>query len=128
LVSWEFRPYPEEAPEYGHEIWDDTFHDWMWGSEFALAIIRFESEGRLSRPRPYHWNRRIHIFSNQLGLDWFGEGLLSLNQAFGYFDLAVGPEENLPPDRRRIARETVAEIERILRQIEASLQAIQGQN
>lgn len=73
--------YTGEAEFYGPELWELTSRDWMGGSELALAIVKLDSEGRLSKPRDFHWERRVHLFSNQLLAD---EIALCLRQAHGY--------------------------------------------
>jgi len=88
LASWyegshgeRYKTYDGEADLYGDEIWETTAKDWMSGSELALAIVKLDSEERLTRPRSFHWERRVHLFSNQLLLD---EVPLCLRQAHGY--------------------------------------------
>lgn len=73
--------YTGEADFYGQELWELTSSDWMGGSELALAIVKLDAQGRLSRPRHFHWGRRVHLFSNELRQD---EIALCLNQAYGY--------------------------------------------
>ena len=73
--------YRGEADFYGNEVWELTANDWMSGSELALAIVRLEAEGALTKPRDFHWKRRVHLFSNQL---WLPEIALCLEQARGY--------------------------------------------
>jgi hypothetical protein len=126
LERWQIVAYAGEAPDYGEEMWDNSFHDWMAGSELALAIVKFDAQGQLSRDRFYHWHRRVHLFSNELGLDHFLEGCWSLEQARGYLDQAVKDEERrqVPADKRRVTRGTVNEIERLLKQLGDTLQAL----
>jgi Lantibiotic biosynthesis dehydratase C-term len=130
LDDWQIVPYTGEAPDYGEEMWDNSFHDWMAGSELALAIVKFDAQGQLSKDRFYHWHRRVHLFSNELGLDWFFEGYWSLAQAHGYLDRAVKDEEarQVPADKRRITRDTVNEVERILKQLTDKLEALAAGN
>jgi hypothetical protein len=73
--------YRGEADFYGDEVWELTANDWMSGSELALAIVRLEAAGALTKPRDFHWKRRVHLFSNQLLLP---EIALCLEQARGY--------------------------------------------
>ena len=84
--------YTGEADFYGPEVWELVASDWMSGSELALAIARADSEGRLTKPPSFHWQRRVHLFSNQLLLD---EVPLCLYQARGYLRMrgATGPSE-----------------------------------
>jgi hypothetical protein len=88
LVRWwegnhgkEGEHYTGEADFYGPELWKLTSNDWMAGSELALAIVKLEAQRSLSKPRHFHWDRRVHLFSNQLRQD---EIALCLNQAYGY--------------------------------------------
>jgi len=88
LASWyegshgvKGKTYHGEADLYGNEMWAMTAKDWMSGSEEALALIKLDFAGRLSKPRSFHWERRVHLFSNQLLLD---EVPLCLRQAYGY--------------------------------------------
>jgi hypothetical protein len=76
--------YRGEADFYGEEVWELVAKDWMSGSELALAIARFEADGTLSKPRSFHWQRRVHLFSNQLLVD---EIALCLAQAHGYLGM-----------------------------------------
>jgi hypothetical protein len=90
LAAWEpGNFYDGEAPLYGAEVWGPTYYrDWTSGSELALSIVKHDSAKDLIKPRAFHWQRRVHLFSNELGLDFFGEACWSLNQVNGYFDLA----------------------------------------
>jgi hypothetical protein len=74
----------------------------MSGSELALAIVRFGSEGALTKPRPFHRERRVHLFSNQLSLN---EIALCLIQGHGYLRMTA------PDDPR--ATEIMSAIEQI---------------
>ncbi len=96
--------YRGEADFYGSEVWELTANDWMSGSELALAIVRFEAEGALTKPKDFYWKRRVHLFSNQL---WLPEIALCLDQARGY--LRMTEEANEP----RIV-EIIAAIEKFL--------------
>jgi Lantibiotic biosynthesis dehydratase C-term len=73
--------YRGEADFYGDEVWELVAQDWMSGSELALAIVRLDARGALTRPPSFHWQRRVHLFSNQLLLN---EIALCLRQAHGY--------------------------------------------
>jgi hypothetical protein len=73
--------YRGESGFYGAEVWELVARDWTNASELALALARIESEGRLTRPRSFHWSRRVHLFSNQLLVD---EIALCLAQARSY--------------------------------------------
>jgi hypothetical protein len=73
--------YMGEASFYGPEVWELTYKDWTSGSELALAIINFDSQKKLSKERQFHWERRAHLFANELLLP---ESLVSLYQALAY--------------------------------------------
>ena len=45
------------------------------------SATRADSAGGLTKPPSFHWQRRVHLFSNQLSLD---EVPLCLFQARGY--------------------------------------------
>jgi Lantibiotic biosynthesis dehydratase C-term len=83
--------YTGEADHYGDEIWPRLQEDWMSGSELALALVKLEHARTLTRPRDYHWNRRVHLFTNQLLHTWEAEIELSLKQAVGYLKLLGAP-------------------------------------
>ncbi len=34
--------YTGEASDYGSEVWDETYRDWMSGSELALSIVKHD--------------------------------------------------------------------------------------
>jgi hypothetical protein len=74
--------YNGEAADYGEEVWDLISKDWMSGSELALALVKFSAKGCLTKTVAFHWDRRVHLFSNQLLLD---EKILCLLQARKYF-------------------------------------------
>jgi Lantibiotic biosynthesis dehydratase C-term len=75
------KTYQGEADFYGDEVWELTAKDWMSGSELALALVKLDTENRLTRPLELHWGRRVHLFSNQLLLD---EVPLCLRHAHAY--------------------------------------------
>ena len=76
--------YEGEAEMYGAELWSLVQKDWMNGSELALRIARLEETGELSRSRTFHWERHVHLFTNQLFGSWNSEIELCLAQALGY--------------------------------------------
>ena len=78
------EPYEGEAEMYGKELWSLVQKDWMNGSELAVRIAELEEAGELSRPRPFHWERHVHLFTNQLFGSWDSEIELCLAQALGY--------------------------------------------
>ena len=83
--------YVGEADHYGEEIWPRLQQDWMSGSELALALVEFERAGRSTQPRDYHWQRRVHLFTNQLLHTWQAEIELSLRQAAAYLERLGAP-------------------------------------
>ena len=76
--------YRGEADRYGAEVWEAVQKDWMNGSEFALLLARLERAEALTRPRRFHWERHVHLFTNQLYGSWEAEVELCLAQALGY--------------------------------------------
>ena len=56
----------------------------MNGSELALLFARLERAGALTRPREFHWQRHVHLVTNQLYGTWDEEVELCLGQALGY--------------------------------------------
>lgn len=99
--------YEGEANEYGTEVWELIQKDWMSGSELALAIVKLESQGFLTKPREYHWQRRVHLFTNQAFVSqnvyetWLREAMLCLQQANGYVGqvLQLVARPSSAPDR-----------------------------
>jgi len=85
--------YVGEAEHYGEDAWPWIQKDWMNGSELALALIKLDQAGRLSRPREYHWQRHVHLFTNQLLRSWETEIVLCLRQALGYIRLRGEPSD-----------------------------------
>ena len=76
--------YLGEADRYGDEVWQRVQADWMNGSEFAVLLAKLERAGSLTRPRRFHWERHVHLFTNQLYGSWEAEVELCLAQALGY--------------------------------------------
>ena len=99
--------YTGEADHYGDEIWPRLQLDWMSGSELALALVKLERTHALTRQREYHWNRRVHLFTNQLLHTWEAEVDLSLRQALGYLKLLGAPS--------RETRRLIAELNELAR-------------
>src|SRR5262249_26371821 len=99
----EGRTYAGEAEHYGADVWPQIQKDWMNGSELALLLLRLERDGTLTRPRDYHWQRHVHLFTNQLFGSWDDEIELCLRQALGYIRLSGRPS--------REARKLIAELE-----------------
>jgi Lantibiotic biosynthesis dehydratase C-term len=94
--------YTGEADHYGAEIWESLQADWMSGSELALAIVKNDRAGRLTKPRDYHWQRRVHLLTNQLMHTRDAEIEMSLRQALGYTKRRGGPPT---PEARRLIEE-----------------------
>jgi hypothetical protein len=78
------QTYPGEADDYGPEIWPLTYRNWMSGCEMVLVILKHQADGTLTKPLEYHWSRRLHMFSNPLGLSYQQEAGLCVQQARGY--------------------------------------------
>ena len=93
--------YAGEADHYGEEVWPRVQQDWMNGSEFALTLIKLDRARRLTKPREYHWQRHVHLFTNQLFGTWEDEIELCLRQALGYTKL----RGSLPPKAKRLIDE-----------------------
>ena len=74
---------------YGAEAWPAIQKDWMNGSELALLVTKLEHAGALTRPREFHWQRHVHLVTNQLYGTWDDEIVLCLGQALGYLRLIV---------------------------------------
>jgi len=98
----EGKTYAGEAEHYGEDVWPGIQKDWMNGSELALLVLKLERESRLARPRDYHWQRHVHLFTNQLFGSWEDEIALCLRQALGYIRLSGGTT--------REARKLIAEL------------------
>jgi hypothetical protein len=86
--------YPGEEAEYG-EMWEATYRLWASQSRYALTLIEHESQGTLSKPLPYHWERSVHMLSNCLLLGLADEVYLSANQARGYLARMASPGDPL---------------------------------
>ncbi|HTZ30159.1 MAG TPA: lantibiotic dehydratase C-terminal domain-containing protein [Streptosporangiaceae bacterium] len=77
--------YEGEAAAYdGPEMWHVTYEDWHAGSDLALGLLRLEAQGRLAEGRKRHVERRVHLHSNRLGMNYLDEGSLYLGLAIGY--------------------------------------------
>jgi hypothetical protein len=84
VLSWREEPYDGEAEMYGAEVWQAIQADWMNGSELVLLFTRLERAGALTRTREFHWQRHVHLITNQLYGSWDEEVELCLAQALGY--------------------------------------------
>ena len=77
--------YQGEANRFGVEMWEVTYKLWGCQSEFALTLLKNESERSLStQPFVWHWERALHLFTNRLFLGIGDEIYLTLRQAGGY--------------------------------------------
>lgn len=117
LVSWyegshgrRGETYQGEAATYGPEIWGLVQKDWMNGSELAVALVKLESQGRLTNSREFHWGRHVHLFTNQTFGTWWAEVQLCLRQAQGYLTML---QQRMRQDDPRITR-MLDELERFL--------------
>jgi hypothetical protein len=84
VSHWREEPYEGEAEMYGAEVWPAIQKDWMNGSELSLLLTRLEQAGLLTRTREFHWERHVHLVTNQLYGTWDDEIELCLGQALGY--------------------------------------------
>jgi hypothetical protein len=80
--------YEGEEAEYG-DLWRLVATGWMSGCQLALGIAATEPDGLATALRYHHWSRRLHMFSNALGLGYFYEGYWCLHQGAGYLAEAV---------------------------------------
>jgi hypothetical protein len=78
------KAYTGEANFYGEEVWPQIQKDWTSSSELALLLIKLGRNNALTRESPFHWERRVHLFSNQLFGSLDAEIQLCLTQALGY--------------------------------------------
>jgi hypothetical protein len=81
------RTYVGEAENYGEEVWSRLQEDWMNGSELALTLVRLDRAKRLPHALEYYWQRRVHLFTNQLLGTCEAEIEQCLRQALGYLRL-----------------------------------------
>jgi Lantibiotic biosynthesis dehydratase C-term len=80
------QQYPGEADDFGTEMWAATYKLWGCQSEFALVLLKNESQDSLSKHSfSWHWERAVHLFTNRLFLGISDEIYLMLKQAAGYF-------------------------------------------
>ncbi|MFY9578119.1 MAG: lantibiotic dehydratase C-terminal domain-containing protein [Gaiellaceae bacterium] len=100
--------YVGEADHYGEEIWPRIQEDWMNSSELALTLIKLDLADRLTKPRGHHWQRHVHLFTNQLFGSWEAEIELCLRQALGYSKLRQSPPT---PEAKKL----IAELHEFLR-------------
>jgi hypothetical protein len=100
--------YEGEAEMYGAEMWPLVQKDWMNGSELALAIAKLERAGLLSEPRAFHWQRHVHLVTNQLYGTWDAEVELCLAQALGYLRHIVASGGAASDEAARLVAELAA--------------------
>lgn len=79
------QSYTGEADKF-KEMWGATYQFWESQSEFALALLKRESDASLSEDLTWHWESTAHLFSNRLLLSDVDEVYLSLQRARGYID------------------------------------------
>ncbi|TML19133.1 MAG: hypothetical protein E6G32_13045 [Actinobacteria bacterium] len=96
------KTYVGEAEHYGEDVWPQIQKDWMNSSELTLTLIRLDRAGALTKPRRYHWQRHVHLFTNQLFGSWEAEIELCLSQALGYSKLRRSPPT--PEAKKLIAK------------------------
>ncbi len=65
-------------------MWRVTYEDWRAGSDLALVLLTLDARGRLAEGRKLHLERRVHLHSNRLGMNYLDEGSLYLGLAIGY--------------------------------------------
>jgi hypothetical protein len=104
--------YEGEAEMYGGEMWPLVQKDWMNGSELALAIAKLEHAGLLSEPRAFHWQRHVHLVTNQLYGTWDAEVELCLAQALGYLRHIVASGRAPSDEAARLIAELAAGADR----------------
>jgi hypothetical protein len=101
--------YAGEAEMYGPEMWDIVQTDWMNGSELALRLARLEQADALSRSRAFHWQRHVHLITNQQFGTWNDEIELCLGQALGYLGHIAAAGGTPSPEALRL----IGELERL---------------
>lgn len=69
------EPYADEIEHFGEALWPLHRRALQLGSEMAVTLLR------TGAPRPFHWHRHVHLFSNQLHGTWAEETRRSLQQA-----------------------------------------------
>lgn len=92
LSSWYLGNHGVRGEQYegeaaacdGPEMWRVTYEDWLAGNVLALALLRLDAQGRLAEGRKLHLERRVHLHSNRLGMNYLDEGSLYLGLAIGY--------------------------------------------
>jgi thiopeptide-type bacteriocin biosynthesis protein len=115
------QQYPGEADDFGTEMWEATYKLWGCQSEFALALLKNESQDSLSKhPFVWHWERAVHLFTNRLFLGIFDEIYLTLRQAAGYFNRFAQDTQNFNPQQRTWLSSHAQTIESIRRDLVAT--------
>lgn len=62
----EGREYIGESILYGEDAWELCYKRWEAGSNLALMLCTSDA----TKAIPFHYTRDIHLFENQLGLDF----------------------------------------------------------
>lgn len=109
--------YVGEDDRFGVEMWKVTYKLWGCQSEFALALLKNESEQSLSKqPFVWHWDRALHLFTNRLFLGIGDEIYLTLRQAGGYLSYFAQNDDFAVQDRMKFGTlaQSVTEIQREL--------------
>lgn len=85
--------YEGEENTYG-DLWELSYKDWQSSSELVLAMVKADSDNRLSEARQRQWGSRAHLHANRLGWNYYMEALVSLAHARFYLaEVAkTGPE------------------------------------
>lgn len=111
-------PYAGEEAEYG-DLWPLIVQDWTAASELALAIAR-QDPGTGGYLRHHYWSRCLHMFSNALGLGYFGEAAWCAAQAAGYLEhaAAAGDPYMADPGIARAARKMIRDHARLSHAVE----------
>jgi hypothetical protein len=115
------QQYSGEADDIGTEMWEATYKLWGCQSEFALALLKNESQDSLSKhPFVWHWERPVHLFTNRLLLGYFDEIYLTLRQAAGYFENFAQDTQNYSTQQRTWLRSHAQTTEGIRRDLVAT--------
>lgn len=75
--------YHGEAKECGEEYWQGIQKDWMYASEFAVRLAKEKTPTDRVHTKEFQWERRVHLFSNQLFATEAKEIEMCLKQARG---------------------------------------------
>jgi len=100
------KTYTGESPKF-KEMWDAAYRFWESQSEFALVLLKHESDGSLSEDLTWHWESNVHLFSNRLLLTYPDEVYLSLQRARGYINPQSAPGQAITAIQRSIGMQRV---------------------